>query len=265
MPVRLARIGGSVTTPTEMERPDMQSFNSSTAWWRAVACGVVLSAAVTWAQGAPRVTADLGPEGEIPVWLVLGYLEGVQPLDTGRLPGTEEEGGIQVCEGDVASITAEVDGTTVECELTWKRAEPHYAEMRTHRARLKRLNLFMAPDGTVIENAEAYVYCEIRSPEKQTVDLMAGALWGFNDLAERPGDRSLGRGCRAFEAYRRLPPGSPAAGIGAQPGFDSGAAGEPSEWVERSAGDRPAACCPPPGLKRGILVVKPGSEPFPAR
>lgn len=106
-------------------------------------------------------TYELGPDGEIRNWLVLGYLPGVVPVETDRLAAVGGEMALQPYGGETLTAPVGTGLQTTNLVLTWKTAETTSPEIPWYMTRWTQMALFADTNGNPVANSTAYLYVTI--------------------------------------------------------------------------------------------------------
>jgi len=124
---------------------------------------------------------DLGPDGLIANWLVLGYLPGIQPMDKDILESLGGEGSVSPYGGQPVTLKGAGEKGS-DLSLCWQKAVAKPPEIPYWAIASKGLYLFTDAEGKTLPNATAYAFCELASAEDQDLVLrMSGGepvkLW----------------------------------------------------------------------------------------
>jgi hypothetical protein len=121
-----------------------------------------------------ELTQELGPMGEVPGWLVLGYLPippgadtWAKSLDNDLLASAGGEGAVRPVGGQTVTVGGQV--------LTWQRARALALDMTTLRAKSAWLPLFDGADGKPMENTAVYLFCRLVCPSPVEARLLLGS------------------------------------------------------------------------------------------
>ncbi|MDY0169217.1 MAG: SGNH/GDSL hydrolase family protein [Thermoguttaceae bacterium] len=138
-------------------------------------CGLVLLCGVMPAQAAdvaePKLktfTYELAADGLIPNWLALGYLPG--RADEDRLAAVGGETNVTPYGGQAVVLPGTAsDGSALES--VWKTIGASKLEIPYYMYGGEAVTLFVDDQGQLVEDATAYLYCELESASEQELTL----------------------------------------------------------------------------------------------
>lgn len=134
-------------------------------------CGTMPAAATAANERNPDLktsTYELGTDGLIANWLALGYLPG--RADEDRLAALGGETNVMPYGGQVVVLPGSAsDGS--ELELVWKTIRAFKLEIPYYMYGGHSLSLFVDDQGQAVEDATAYLYCELESASERELTL----------------------------------------------------------------------------------------------